>query len=92
MMNDGRVRIIVVWETDNRQWKTAIALLVDTGRLVSFRDCTYFREPGAHETELRMSGSFEDRRPLVVLFDEPPEVPMCLAVIIPPRGLTPSKH
>ena len=87
MMTDDRVRNIVVRETDPRQWKTAFALLVGTGRLVSFQDYTYFREPGAHETDVRMSGRFEDRTRLVVPFDELPEVPMCLAGIIPPRGL-----
>ena len=34
-----------------------------------------------------MSGRFEDRTRLVVPFYELPEVPMCLAEIIPPRGL-----
>ena len=87
MMADDRVRNIVVRETDSRQWKTAFALLVGTGRWGSFQDYTYFREPGAHETDVRMSGRFEDRTRLAVTFDELPQVPMCLAGIIPPRGL-----
>ena len=87
MMTDDRVRNIVVRETDPRQWKTVFALLVGTGRLVSFQDYTYFRKPGAHETDVRMSGNFKDRTRSVVPFDELPEVPMCLAGIIPPRGL-----
>ena len=87
MMTDDRVRNIVVRETDSRQWKTAFALLVGTGRVLSFHDNTYFREPGAHETAVRMSGRFEVRARLVVPFDELPEVSMCLAAIIPPRGL-----
>ena len=86
MMTDDRVRV-VVRETDPRQWKTAFALLVGTVRLVSFQEYTYFREPGAHEMDVRMSGRFEDRTRLVVPFDEFPEVPMCLVGIIPPRGL-----
>ena len=77
----------MVRETDPRQWKTAFALLVGTGRLVSFQDYNYFREPGAHETDVRMSGRFEDLTRLLVPFDELPEVPMCLAGITPPRGL-----
>ena len=43
MMTDNRVRNILVRE---RQWKTAFALLVGTGRWGSFQDYTYFREPG----------------------------------------------
>ena len=61
MMNDDRVRNIVVRETDTRQWKTAFPLLVGTGRFVSFLDHTYFGEPGAHETDVSMSGWFEHR-------------------------------
>ena len=87
MMTDDRVCNIVVRETDPRQWKMAFAFLVVTGRLVSFQDYTYFREPGAHETYVRMSGRLEDRTRLVVPFDELQEVPMCLAGINPPRGL-----
>ena len=87
MMTDDRVRNIVVRETDPRQCKTSFALMVVTGRLVSFQDIKYFREPGAHETDVRMSGRFEDRTRLVVPFDELPEVPMYLAGIIPPLGL-----
>ena len=87
MMTGDRVRNIVVWETDPRQWKTAFPLSVGTDRLVSFQDYTYFLEPGAHETDVRMSGRFDDRTRSVVPFDELPEVLMCLAAIIPPRGL-----
>ena len=87
MMTEDRDRTIVVRKTDPRQWKTVFAFLVGTGRLVSFQDYTYFREPGAHETDLRMSGRFEVRTRLVVPFDKLPEVPMCMVGRIPPRGL-----
>ena len=86
-MTEDRVRNVVVRETDPRQWNTAFALLVGTDRLVSFQNYTYFREPGAHETDVRMSGRFEDGTPLVVPLDEFPEVLMFLVAIIPPRGL-----
>ena len=86
MTDDGFCRVVFC-ETDPRQWKTAFALLAGTGRLISFQDYTYFQEPGAHETDVRMSEWFEDRTRLVVPFDEFPEVPMCLVRIIPPRGL-----
>ena len=75
LLTDKCSRNIVVRETDPRQWKTSFALLAGTGRLVSFQDYTYFREPGAHETDVRMSGRFEDRTRLLILFDEFPEVP-----------------
>ena len=87
IMTDYRVHNIVVRETDPRQWKTAIAMLVGTGRLVSFQDYTYFREPGAHETDVHMALRFEDRTRLVIPIDEFPEVPMCLAGIRHSRGL-----
>ena len=83
MMNEDRVRNVVVRETDPRQWKTGFALLVGTGRLVSFQDYPYFRE-----TDICKSGRFEDRTRLVVPSDQFPEVPMCLVgIIIPPRVL-----
>ena len=87
LMTDDRGRNIVVREMDRRQWKTSFALLAGTGRLVSFLDCKYFREPRAHETNVHMSGRFEDRNRLLIPFDEFPEVPKCVAGIIPPRGL-----
>ena len=87
MLTDDRVRNFVVHETDPRRWKTAFALLVGTGRLVSFQDYTYFREVGAHGTDVRMSGLYEDCTKLLVSYDEFPEVPLCVAGIIPPRGL-----
>ena len=87
MMTDARVRNVVVRENDPLQWKTAFAVVVGRGRLVSVQDYTYFREPGAQETDVNMSGRFENRTRLVVPFDEFPEVLMCLVVIIPPNGL-----
>ena len=87
LMTDERSRNIVVRETDPRHSKTSFALLAGTGRLVSFQDYTYFREPGAHETDVRLSGRFEDRNRLLITFDEFPEVSKCVASIIPPRGL-----
>ena len=87
LMTDDRSRNIVVRETDPLQWKTSFALLTGTGRLVSFQDYKYFREPGAQETYVRMSARFEDRTQLLITFDEFPEVPKCVAGIIPPRGL-----
>ena len=86
LMTDDRSRNIIVRETDPRQWKTSFALLAGTGRLVSFQDYTYFRESGAHETDVRMSGRFEDRTRLLIPFDEFLEVLKCVAGIIPTRG------
>ena len=77
MLTDDRVRNVVVHETDPRRRKTAFALVVGTGRLVSFQDYTYFREVGAHGTDVRMSGRYEDRTKLLVSYDEFPEVPFC---------------
>ena len=54
LMTDDRVHNIVFRETVPRQWKTSFTLLAGTGRLVSFQDYTYFREPGANETDVRM--------------------------------------
>ena len=85
LMTDDRSRNIAVRDTDPRQWKRSFALLADTGRLVSFHDYTYFREPGANETDVRMSGRFEDRSRLLIAFDEFPEVPKFVAGITPPR-------
>ena len=45
LMTDDRSRYIVVRETDPLQWKTSFALLAGTGRLMSFQDYTYFRDP-----------------------------------------------
>ena len=87
LMTDDRSCNIVVRETDPRQWKTSFALLAGRGRLVRFQDYTYVREPGAHETDVRMSGRFEDRIRLLIPFEEFPEVLKCVAGIIPPRGL-----
>ena len=87
LMTDDGTRHIVARETDPRQWKTSFVFLAGTGRLVSFRDYTYFREPGVNETDVRMLGRFEDRTRLLIPFDEFPKVPKCVAGIIPPRGL-----
>ena len=87
LMTDERSRNIVVREMGSRQLRTSFALLAGTGRLVSFQDYTYFREPAAHETDVRMSGRFEDRTRLLIPFDEFPKVPKCVAIIITPRGL-----
>lgn len=87
LMTDNRGRNIVVREVDPRQWKAAVALLVGKGRLMLFQDYTYLREPGAQETDLCLSGRFEERTRLMIPFDELPEVPVCVAGIIPPRGL-----
>ena len=65
MMTDDRVRNIVVRETGPRQRKMAFALLAGTGGLVSFQDYTYFREPGEHETDVRMSGRLGELTRLV---------------------------
>ena len=83
MMTDDRVRNILVLENDPRQWKTSLAFLIGTGRLVSFQNYTYSRQPGSHETYVCMFGRVEDRTWLVVPFDELSEFPMCFAGIIP---------
>ena len=54
---------------------------------MSFQDYTYFPEPRAHETDVRMSGRFEDRTRLLYPFDEFPEVPKCVAGIKTPLVL-----
>ena len=87
MTDDWSRNIVVVREMDPLQWKTSFALLACTGRLVSFQYYTYFRELGAHETDFRMSGRFEDRTQLLIPFDESPEIPKCVAGTITPRGL-----
>ena len=87
LVTDDRSRNIILRETEPRQWKTSFALLAGTGRLGSFQYYTYFREPGAHKTNVRMSGRFEDRTRMLIPFDEFPEVPKCVAGIIPPQGL-----
>ena len=86
MMTDDRVRNIVVREVDPRQWQTAFAWLFGTQRLVSLQGYTYFCEPGVHETDVRLSGRFEDRTRLMIPFDELSEVPIGVARIITPRG------
>ena len=87
LTTEDRSRNIVVPEADTRQWKTSFAFLAGTNRLVSFQYYTYFREPGAHETDVRISGHFEHRTRVLIPFDEFPEVPICVASIIPPRSL-----
>ena len=87
LMTDERSRNIVVREMVPLQWKTSSALLAGTGRLVSLQDYTYFLEPGARETDVRVSGRFEDRTRLPIPFEEFPEVPKCVPGIIPARAL-----
>ena len=88
LMTDDRSPNIVVRETDPLTWKKSFASLAGTGRLVSFQDYTYFREPGAHEKDDRMPRRFEDRTRLLIPFDEFPEAAKSVDAIIPPRGLT----
>ena len=68
-LTDDRVRNVVVHEMNPRRWKTAFALFVGTGWLVSFQDYTNFRGVGAHGTDVRMSGRNEDRTKLLVSYD-----------------------
>ena len=87
MLTDFRFRNVLIHENGPRRWKTAFSLLVGTGRVVSFQYYTYFREMGSHGTDVRMAGRCEDRTKQLVSYDEFPEVPLCVARIIPPRGL-----
>lgn len=87
MLTEDRIRNFLVHETDPRRWKTAFAFLVGAAPVVSFQDYKYFREVGAHGTDVRMPRRYEERTKLLVSHDEFPEVPLCVAGIIPPRGL-----
>ena len=83
MLGCDAMRNVVVYECGERNAKTSLSMLMESGRVKSFPEYAYFRGMDVHETDLRFRGKFEERPEMVVPFYDFPVVPPVVAGGVP---------
>ena len=87
VLTTAAIKNVVMGERSAREWKTSLAMLMGSGRVISFAYYQCFRSMDAHETDFRFCGRFDERTTMLVPLYEFPMIPPMVAGIMPQLSL-----